>query len=266
MITPSPAVDRGYGHRSAEFPIPRKVHYIWFGGAVMPAEMKEAVDGWSRLMPGFEVIEWNESNVDISAHPYLERMHREGQYAFASDYARLLILLEHGGIYLDTDMRVKKSLAPFTAEQCFWSFEFDHFISTAVIGSRPGHPFIKLLLNEYDRLHEPVINNVLMTQAFIREFPGFRLNNKDQVVGGDIRIFPKEYMVIPSFRKGHNFSVHMAYNHWRPGTDGIPWGRFARSLLGDVVFYKILNLKMGWSSDFPAMEKARRKEEVGIIE
>lgn len=220
----------------------------------------ETVQEWSRLMPDHEVVRWDETNLDIDSHPYMQRMYRAGKYAFASDYARLLILQEHGGIYLDTDVRMKKSLASFRSEQCFWSFEFDHFISTAVIGSCPGHPFIKLLLREYDHLEESVINNVLVTQAFIREFSEFRLNNKEQVVGGNIRIFPKEFMVIPSFRKIHNYSVHLAKNHWKPGTRKLPLGAIGRALLGDVIFYKILNIKMGWSSDFPAMEKARRKK------
>lgn len=246
--------------KSSKSPIPAKLHYVWFGGGPMSAEMKVAVDGWRELMPDHEVIRWDETNVDIDAHPYLQRMHSEGKYAFASDYARLVILQEHGGIYLDTDIKMKKSLAGFTTEQCFWSFEFNHFISTAVIGSRPGHPFIKLLLDEYDHLDEPVINNVLVTRAFIREFQEFRLNNKDQVVGGDIRIFPKEYMVIPSFGKDHNFSIHLANNHWKPGTQGSSLGRIARAVFGEVIFYKLVNLKMGWSSDFPAMEKARRKK------
>ncbi len=246
--------------KPASSPIPAKLHYVWFGGGPMSDEMKEALDGWGRLMPDYEVIRWDETNVDIDGHPYLQRMHREGKYAFASDYARLLILEEHGGIYLDTDICMKKSIARFTKEQCFWSFEFDHFISTAVIGSRPGHPFVKLLLDEYDHLDEPVINNVLVTRAFIREFPEFRLNNKDQVLGGDIRIFPKEYLVIPSFGKDHNFSVHLANNHWKPGTRKIHLGRMVRAILGEVIFYKLVNLKLGWSSDFPAMEKARRKK------
>ena len=247
-------------YRSAKFPIPAKLHYVWFGKGAMSDEMRAGIDEWKQLMPDFEVFEWNESNVDIDSHPYLKRMHSEGKYAFASDYARLLVLQEHGGIYLDTDVRMKKSLSHFTSEQCFWSFEFDHFISTAVIGSRREHPFINLLLDEYDHLDKPVVNNVLVTRAFMREFPEFRLNNKDQVVGEDIRIFPKEYMVIPSFDKDHNFSVHLANNHWAPSTRRMPWGTIARSLMGDVIFYKLLNLKMGWGSDFRAMEKARRRK------
>jgi len=240
-------------------PIPAKLHYVWFGSAHVPAELQAGIDDWKRLMPEYEVVRWSETNMDVRAHPYLERMHREGRYAFASDCARLLILLEHGGIYLDTDMCLKKSLARFTAEECFWSFELDHFISTAVIGSRPGHPFIRKLLGAYDHLEEPVINNVLVTRAFIHEFPEFRLNNKDQVVGEGIRIFPKEYMVIPSFRKDRNYSVHMARNLWRPATRKLRLGPWGRALLGDVLFYKLMNLVMGWGSEFPAMEKARRR-------
>ena len=37
-------------------------------------------------------------------------------------------------------------------------------------------------------------------------------------------------------------------------------GKIARSIIGDVRFYKLLNIRMGMRSDLPAMEKARRKK------
>lgn len=238
--------------------IPKKIHYVWFGGSEKPPETVAFIRGWRSLMPDHEVIEWNESNINVSSHPYMQRMYNEGKFAFASDYARLMILRYEGGIYLDTDVELKKSLDPFNTETCFWSFEFDHFLSTCVIGCEPNQPVISALMKEYDHLEKEIVNNTLVTKYFIKHFPEFRLNNKDQVVGGNIRIFPKEYFVVPAFGTSRNFSVHHADNHWKSERKDSPIGTAVRAVIGDVLYFKLINLKMGWNDEFRPLEKARR--------
>ena len=238
--------------------IPPLIHYVWFGGQPHPPAMQARIATWRQLMPAHRIIEWNENTLDIDAHPFMKRMLEAKQYAFASDVARLLVLRDHGGLYLDTDVQMKKSLAPFFDRRTLWSFEFDHFISTAIMGSVAGHPLLDALLAHYDGLVEPVVNNVLVTHHFIETFPKFRLNNKEQIIGGDIRILPKEYFILPSFSSDKNFSVHLADGQWRRKDGSFGIGTVARKILGDVLFFKLYNLQMGWRSDFPAMEKARR--------
>ncbi|MEO8733683.1 MAG: glycosyltransferase, partial [Flavobacteriales bacterium] len=245
----------------AQVHIPRKLHYVWFGGNTMPDGMKATIEHWRSVMPEYEICEWNEGNLDVASHPWMARMCREGKYAFASDYARLLVLHEHGGIYLDTDVKVIKSLAPFIEEQCFWSFEFDHFLSTAIIGCRPGHPIAKALLTLYDDRKCEIVNNTLVTEYFIEAYPEFRLNNRDQIVGDDIRILPKEYFILPTYQKEKGYSLHLANNQWKPGVPRkFRPGKFVRSIIGDVLFFKLYNIQMGWRSNLPGMEKARRKK------
>ncbi|MBK9759507.1 MAG: hypothetical protein IPO90_05950 [Flavobacteriales bacterium] len=49
--------------------IPKKIHYVWFGGSEKPPETVAFIRGWRSLMPDHEVIEWNESNINVSSHP-----------------------------------------------------------------------------------------------------------------------------------------------------------------------------------------------------
>jgi len=240
--------------------IPRKLHYIWFGGNPKSVEMEAVIAGWHKLMPECEVIEWNEDNFDVGMHPWMKRMHEEGRYAFASDYARFHILKEHGGIYLDTDVVMKKSIAPFLQERCFFSFEFDSFLSTCIIGVEPRHPLIIALLDQYDTVEGPVVNNIIVTDYFLAHFPEFRLNNHDQRVGDGVRVFPKEYFVVPSFDRRKNFAVHNANNHWKGERKGPGVGRIVRPLIGDVLFFKLLNVYMNANSEFQAKDRARRRK------
>lgn len=238
--------------------IPRTVHYVWFGGKPKSTAMQAVIDGWSRVMPECEVKEWNEDNFDITLHPWMKRMHEEGRYAFASDYARFMVLLEHGGLYLDTDVVMKKSFLPFFRERCFWSFEFDSFLSTAIIGAEPGHPLIASLLREYDKLTEPRVNNSIVTEYFLRNYPDFHLNNRDQMLPEGVHVFPKEYFVVPGFGTRKNFSTHEANNHWKPEKDGFRAGPMVRKVIGEVLFFKLVNLRMNMTSDYPRMDRARR--------
>lgn len=240
--------------------IPGKLHYIWFGGKPKPDSMVAVIDGWRKLMPECEVIEWNESNFDVAVHPWMERMHKEGRYAFASDFARFWILREHGGIYLDTDVVMKKSIGPFMQERCFFSFEFDSFLSTCIVAAEPHHPLIAALLAEYDGLEGPVVNNIIVTEYFLKHFPEFRLNNRDQRIGEGVRVLPKEYFVLPSFDRDKNFSVHNANNHWKAKRARWIIGPVVRAIIGDVLFFKLLNVYMNLKSDFQARDRARRRQ------
>lgn len=236
--------------------IPRVLHYVWLGGASKPDWMEAVIANWRRLMPGFEVVEWNEQNLDISAHPWMARMYAERRFAFASDYARVMVLHRHGGVYLDTDVFMNKSIEPLLTHRCMWSFEFDAFLSTCFIASAPGHPLLKALMTEYDRLEGPVVNNALVTEYFLRHFPEFHLNNRAQTVGDDIHILPKEHLVIPTYHRERNFAVHDANNQWKQKGRIRP-GRILRKVLGDVLFYRLLNIYMNYSSIYPVLDRER---------
>jgi len=239
--------------------IPKTIHYIWFGGKPKSANMMAVIDTWRTLMPGYEVREWNESNIDVTGHPWMKRMYEEGRYAFASDYARFQILWEHGGVYLDTDMAMKKSIEPLLNERCLWSFELDAFLATCIIASVPQHPLIRALMAEYDGLREAVVNNAIVTAYFLRTYPDFELNNQDQRIGEDIRVLPKEYFVVPSFDRNENFAVHNSRNPWRLGRRKLRFGQMLRPLLGEVLFFKLINVHMNLTSEFPVMARARRR-------
>lgn len=50
----------------------RKLHYCWFGGSV-PNAVLDNVQRWKDLNPEFELIEWNENNIDVSAFEFGRR-------------------------------------------------------------------------------------------------------------------------------------------------------------------------------------------------
>lgn len=179
--------------------IPKIVHYCWFGGQEKPDEVKQCIASWRKYLPGWEICEWNETNFDIDRYLYTKEAYALKKWAFVSDVARLQILYENGGIYLDVDVEFIK---PFPEE--YLRYEgicgFEHTATIApglLFGIQKGHPFMKTLLDSYqneefriplDGIYKTI--NMRITEAL--EQRGLKKNNQLQTVDG-IRIFPSEY-------------------------------------------------------------------------
>ena len=89
--------------------IPKIIHYCWFGKKTKPEKIEELILSWKKILPDYQIIEWNENNCDISISPeYVKTAYELKKWAFVSDYFRLKALYEFGGIYLDTDVEIIK--------------------------------------------------------------------------------------------------------------------------------------------------------------
>ena len=84
--------------------IPKIIHYCWFGGGTISPENRKCMESWKKYCPDYKIIEWNEQNFEISQNRYAQQAYAAKRYALVSDYVRLAVLYEYGGIYLDTDV------------------------------------------------------------------------------------------------------------------------------------------------------------------
>jgi len=129
--------------------IPKKIHYCWYGTQPMSKTIQKCIASWKIHLPDFEFILWNESNSDLS-HPFVKQALKDKKWAFVSDYVRLKVLSQQGGIYLDTDMLLLKSFSELLNQECFVGLESENFISCGVIGAKMQHPYILKCLQYYD--------------------------------------------------------------------------------------------------------------------
>lgn len=132
--------------------IPKVIHYIWVGNNPLGALQKECIDSWRRYLPEYQLKLWNESNLPESVlnHPYVKEMYGKKRWAFVSDYIRFWILNKEGGIYLDTDTEILRSLNPLLDHEVFLGRTKDGFVAAGVIGAVAGHRFIGDCLKVYD--------------------------------------------------------------------------------------------------------------------
>lgn len=86
------------------------IHYCWFGNKPLTPLAEKCIDSWKKYMPNHEIKRWDESNFDVYCNDWCRNSYDTGHYAQVSDYARYWIIYNYGGIYLDTDVELIKSL------------------------------------------------------------------------------------------------------------------------------------------------------------
>lgn len=130
--------------------IPKTIHYCWFGKAPLPDQYKEWMKSWKKFCPDYEIVEWNENNYDVHKNQYISGAYEAKKWAFVSDYARLDIIYEHGGIYLDTDVELVKNLDELLCAKGFMAFELNHWVNTGLgFGAIEHLPVIKEMRDVY---------------------------------------------------------------------------------------------------------------------
>lgn len=133
--------------------IPKVIHYCWFGRGEKPKLAQKCIASWKKFCPDYEIIEWNEDNFDVNRNGYTRMCYEQKKYAFLTDYVRLVVIAEHGGIYFDTDVELLRPLDQLLTHPSFFGFEDVEHINTGVgFGAELGNPVVQALLAEYDPL------------------------------------------------------------------------------------------------------------------
>lgn len=178
--------------------IPKIIHYCWFGRNPKPKLAEKCIKSWKKYCPDYEIIEWNEDNFDVSAAPnYVKQAYEAKRWAFVTDYVRLRALTEMGGIYMDTDVEVIKSLDPYLKNQAFVGFEHPERVQTGLMACEKNFPLFREFMAHYDDAsflrHDgtpDVTTNVAVLTKLCLE-RGLVLNDKFQVLDG-LAIYPRE--------------------------------------------------------------------------
>lgn len=188
--------------------IPKVIHYCWFGGNDKNEMIEKCIASWKKYCPDYKIIEWNESNYDVSKHPFLKKAYDAKKWAFVSDYARIDILYQHGGVYLDTDVELISCLDSFLKYDFYAGFESAFFVNFGLgFGSVREHLLLRDILDRYDSIEFPdndfalsMISCPRIQTDALKKY-GLVCNNKNQVIK-DCHIFNTEYFCPMSFKTG----------------------------------------------------------------
>ncbi|WP_243840643.1 glycosyltransferase family 32 protein [Paenisporosarcina antarctica] len=210
-----------------KFNIPKIIHYCWFGNKEKPSKVEKCIKSWEKHLSDYQIIEWNEQNFDVHKSLYVEQAYNEKKFAFVSDVARLKVLQQYGGIYMDTDVEVFKPFDDLLNNKCLLGFEEGNYVATSFMACIPFHPLIEEFILEYKNesfLSNGILNMKTNVQrfAFILQARGLVRNGEFQVLKDEIVVYPKDYFSPYDYincikdTTENSYCIHHFHVSWMP--------------------------------------------------
>lgn len=232
--------------------IPRVIHYCWLGNASLPLKVRRCIRSWKKHLPGFEFKLWNLDSLDWKALPFVRDAVMAGKWAFAADYIRCYALYSEGGIYLDTDVLVKKNFDFALENRAFSAIESYQYlirdiaarglidengdkrdpsasihgiqIQAAILGSEKGHPFFKDCLDYYNSARfepgetgvprEETICPIVMANLAVKY--GFKYRDEEQSLAEGFHLYPSTLFHPWKWKPSPSaVAIHLCLGSWR---------------------------------------------------
>ena len=206
--------------------IPKVIHYCWFGTDELSDLAKKCINSWKKKCPDYTIRLWNEKDFDMNLYPYMKEAYEEKAWGFVPDVARLIIIYNEGGIYLDTDVEIIKSLDPLLDNKAFFGFESSSFVNLGEgFGAESHSEVILEMLKEYEHHHyrnergeiDRTPSPYIQTETLKRL--GLNVGNYYQTVCG-ASVYPTDYFCPISFDTGeciiteNTYSIHHFDGSW----------------------------------------------------
>lgn len=219
--------------------IPKIIHYCWFGNNPIPKEYQKYIDSWHKFLPNYEIKEWNESNFDVNCIPFTKEAYCVCKYAYVSDYARLKVLYEHGGVYFDTDVEAIRNMddlvdyGPWMGiEKHLNTPDAEDMVALGLgFAVEPHNPIIKEIMSFYENTHYifpdghcEQIPIVPITTNILKKY-GLKAHCDSPYNCGGITIYPWEYFCPMEFMSNkleitkNTYTIHHYSATWMSSLD-----------------------------------------------
>lgn len=211
--------------------IPKRIHYCWFGKKEIPDIYKRYMDSWKQYCPDYEILCWNEDNYDYTKTDYTKEAYEAEKWAFVSDYARLDVVYNYGGIYLDVDVEIVKNLDPLLRNNMFCGFEKGNYVNTGLgFGAVQGFSELGKMRDMYHQMHFIREDGTLNLTACTDYQTGYLVQNglkrdgRLQVING-IRVFPRtvlapaDFYGVSDFKSFETYTIHHYAASWFAGSN-----------------------------------------------
>lgn len=222
--------------------IPKIIHYCWFGRGKKPHLIRKCIKSWRRVMPDYEIKEWNEDNFDINCIPFVKQAYEEKKWAFVADVCRFHACYTEGGIYLDTDVEVFRRFDEFLNDHFFIGTQVQAHpdredwisIDSSVFGCEKGNQYALECMNFY---HDKTFRNdkgqitggtVQAVAGKILSSFGYKYENRRHFIDalGGVNIYPTSYFTnITDFKarnrnKSDIYALHYFDGSWNDESRG----------------------------------------------
>ena len=211
--------------------IPKRIFYVWGYKEKKSNLANVCIENWRHFVPDYEIVEINEKSTEyfnfqeeLNNNLWLKTVYDLKLWAYVADYIRVKTLYENGGIYLDTDITLYKSLDDLLEEHMFVGTTYNNYVELAILGAEKNNIILSKIIDFYnndifknkDYAIPNILSNILENNYNIEI-------NKNKIVKNDyITIFPQDYFYPKSFYEEFNknmitsntYSVHWNNASW----------------------------------------------------
>ena len=232
---------------TSEYRIPKIIHACWFSGSTLGDLQKKCIASWKKHLPGYEIRIWDSATWSPDKFLFSQEAFENRQWAFVSDVHRLDALHDHGGIYLDLDVEVKKPFDPFLSHEFFTGTEPTNgacfAITPYIIGSGRNNKLIEELLGHYNDRHfvnpdgtfDRRTNTTIIHETMVRHGASNVDNMVEEFIPGHFR-YPSWVLACDSHL---SYAVHHFEGAWLRQPRALPPSDSDRAIVRKNAFNRI---------------------------
>jgi len=223
--------------------IPKIIHLCWFSFSIPPKKLRRCIRSWRKFMPEYRIMWWTRRRALSSGIPFVKEAIEQKKWAFAADAIRLYAVYKYGGLYLDSDILLHKSLDELlTHKNVFFSetypdrveYESLHAeltkeekwgqeIQAACFAAQKGSKVIAAILSLYQNSHFVRQDGTLSMStvapqvfAWALEQFGYVYKDDEQVLDDDTAVYPSSLVLSnPRFSSGNKYATHLCAQSWK---------------------------------------------------
>lgn len=229
--------------------IPKIIHLCWFSGDEYPENIKQCINSWKKVLPDYKIKIWNKENALAIGIPFINEAISVKKWAFAADVVRAYALYTEGGIYMDSDVYVKKRFDNFLTNdvilfqeyhpKIFKKSQSHKFIDkkgtrlagkdieglgiqAAFLISTKGHYFFKRILDYYNNTHfikndGSFFMDIIAPSIYAKELESFNYKyiDENQILLNNISVYKSKFLAgSPSYSNKEAIAIHCCNHSW----------------------------------------------------
>ena len=218
--------------------IPKIIHLCWFSEESFPVEIKICLASWKRILPDYTIRLWTYADALAIGCDYVSEALSVKKWAFAADVIRFYAIYKEGGIYMDSDMLLKKRFDEFIPEHGFATFNEcwgTVLLQAAFLIGEQGNSFCEEVFSYYKQRHFLLPNgsfDMLISpkiMVMVAEKRGYKREDIEQHLGEDVVIYSGCYVSpCKKIQYPEAFACHQVYGSWRKHRFGRKVERFLK--------------------------------------
>lgn len=226
--------------------IPKTIHFCWLSNEPYPLIVRYCMRRWRQLLPDYTFKLWDTGSFNVSSVAWVKEAYERKKYAFAADYIRAYALYKEGGFYLDSDILLQQGLDNLldndfvSCVECYYDVTgrmSDCGLQAAFLGSIPGHPYLRDVLDYYEPRHFISADGSLNTMTIAPEIYanialdyGFAQKDEKQCLKNGMCIYPSTFCAPNRDVAGRqSVAIHLCEHSWH---DNVWYKRIAHRFRG----------------------------------